>query len=99
MACLAPLGVMALYGAASGPVPPQDLGILSGRSLFITRPALGAYTADRDSLVRRADDVLGWLASGELKLRIGGEFPLSEASEAHRQLESRASTGKLLLVP
>ncbi|MQF68799.1 quinone oxidoreductase [SAR202 cluster bacterium AD-804-J14_MRT_500m] len=99
ISCLASLGVMALYGAASGPVPPQDLGILSAKSLFITRPALGAYTADRKSLSNRANDVLNWLLSGELKLRISKEFHLSEAAEAHRQLQSRASTGKLLLIP
>ena len=100
IACLAPLGMMALYGQASGPVPPVDFNSFgSGRSLFITRPGLASYTATRESLLWRANDVLGWVASGELKLHIGHTFPLSEASEAHRLLEGRATTGKVLLMP
>ena len=97
--CLARRGYMVLYGQASGPVPPIPLANLARGSVFLTRPGLGYYTADREELLWRAGDVLGWVASGELKLRIGGTFPLADAAEAHRQLESRQTTGKLLLVP
>ncbi len=96
--CLARLGCLALYGQASGPVPPVPTSSLPG-SAFLTRPTLGDYTATREELVKRAGDVLGWAASGDLKVRIGGTFPLSDASEAHRQLQGRHSTGKLLLIP
>ena len=65
----------------------------------MTRPGLGDYTVNRAELEQRANDVLGWVSSGELKIRIGGEFALSDASEAHRQLENRSTTGKLLLIP
>ena len=99
VASLAPLGMMVLYGAASGPVPAQDLGFLSGRSLFLTRPGLPAYTASREDLLWRANDVMGWVSSGTLKLTIHSERPLSEAAEAHQELQSRATTGKLLLIP
>ena len=92
-------GHMVLYGAASGAPDPVNPGILGAGSLSLTRPGLGDYTVNRSELEKRAGDVLGWVRSGELKLRIGGEYPLSEASEAHRQLESRATTGKLLLIP
>lgn len=92
-------GHMVLYGAASGAPDPMNPGILGAGSLSLTRPGLGDYTVNRAELEQRAGDVLGWVSSGELKLRIGGEFPLSEAPEAHRQLESRATTGKLLLIP
>jgi NADPH2:quinone reductase len=92
-------GHMVLYGAASGAPDPISPGILGPGSLSLTRPGLGDYTVNRAELGQRAGDVLGWVSSGELKLRIGGEFPLSEAPEAHRQLESRATTGKLLLIP
>ena len=77
VASLAPLGMMVLYGAASGPVPAQDLGFLSGRSLFLTRPGLPAYTASREDLLWRANDVMGWVSSGALKLTIHSERPLS----------------------
>ena len=92
-------GHMVLYGAASGAPDPISPGILSAGSLSMTRPGLGDYTVNRAELEQRAKDVLGWISSGELKLRISGEFPLSDASEAHRQLESRSTTGKLLLIP
>ena len=97
--CLASRGYLALYGQSSGPVPPIDTAILARGSVFLTRPSLFDYTADREDLLWRAGEVLGWVSSGELKLRIGGTFPLADAAEAHRQLESRASTGKLLLIP
>ena len=95
--CLTRRGWLALYGAASGPVPPVESGRLGSR--YLTRPSLGDYTATRDELVWRAGEVLGWVKSGEVKVRIGGTFPLSNAPEAHRQLEGRLSTGKLLLIP
>lgn len=99
IASLGRRGHMVLYGAASGAPEPMNPGILGAGSLSLTRPGLGDYTVNRAELEQRAGDVLGWVSSGELKLRIGGEFPLSEAPEAHRQLESRATTGKLLLIP
>ena len=97
--CLARRGYLALYGQSSGPVPPIDTASLARGSVFLTRPSLFDYTADREDLLRRAGEVLGWVSSGELKLRIGGTFPLADAAEAHRQLEGRESTGKLLLIP
>ena len=99
ISCLAPRGYMVLYGQASGPVPPMDPRVLGNGSLFLTRPGLGDYTATREELEQRAGDVLGWVRSGQLKLRVEHVFPLAEASEAHRQLEGRATTGKVLLVP
>jgi NADPH2:quinone reductase len=96
--CLAPRGCLALYGQASGPVSPVAPESLAGSSFF-TRPSLGDHTATREELEWRAGEVLGWVASGELTVRIGGEFPLAEAAEAQRQLEDRLTTGKLLLIP
>jgi NADPH2:quinone reductase len=98
--CLAPRGLLALYGQASGPVPPLDLAVLGAKgSLFITRPSLAAYTATREELVQRAGEVLGWVRDGKLKLRTEFEFPLKDAAEAHRALEGRKTTGKVLLIP
>jgi NADPH2:quinone reductase len=99
ISCLGRRGVMALYGAASGAPGPITPAAFAAGSLYLTRPGLGDYTVDREELSQRAGDVLGWVASGELKLRIGHEFSLSDAPEAHRQLESRATTGKVLLIP
>jgi NADPH2:quinone reductase len=100
LACLQPRGLMALYGGSSGAVPPFDLIQLSQRgSLYITRPTLKDYTATREELERRAGEVLGWVADGSLKLRIEHTYPLAEAAQAHRDLEGRQTTGKLLLVP
>ena len=99
IASLGRRGHMVLYGAASGAPDPVSPGILSAGSLSMTRPGLGDYTVNRAELEQRAGDVLGWVSSGELKLRIGGEFALADASEAHRQLEGRSTTGKLLLIP
>ncbi len=90
---------MVLYGQASGAVPPIDPRALGNGSLFLTRPGLGDYTVTREELEKRAGDVLGWVSSGELKLRVDHVFPLSEAPEAHRQMEGRATTGKILLIP
>jgi NADPH:quinone reductase len=97
---LARRGMLVLFGQSSGSVPPIDPQLLAkGGSLFLTRPSLFDYVADRDSLERRAGDVLGAVARGELKLRIGATFPLAEAGQAHAALESRRTTGKLLLLP
>ena len=92
-------GVMALYGQAGGPVGQVDSGALRGGSLSLIRPSLGDYTATRDELVQRASDVLRWVQSGEVKLYVGLELPLSEAREAHRRMEGRETTGKILLTP
>ncbi len=98
--CLAPRGMMALFGQSSGPVPPFELQTLNRLgSLFITRPTLGHYVATRAELLERANEVIGWVRDGKLRLSVWREFPLSQAAEAHRQLEARASTGKILLVP
>jgi NADPH2:quinone reductase len=98
--CLRPRGLLALFGASSGPVPPFDLIQLSGKgSLFITRPTLWHYVATRAELEWRAGDVLGWAAKGELKLRTEFMYPLSEASQAQIDLEARKTTGKILLEP
>ena len=96
--CLGRRGYMALYGAASGPGSPLDSGALRG-SLFLTRPSLGDYTATREELLQRANEVLGWVNSGEINLRIDISLPLSNAEEAHRRMEGRQSTGKILLMP
>lgn len=98
--CLAPRGTMVLYGQASGPVPPFDPQILNARgSLFLTRPTLAHYTRNREELLSRANQVLGWAAEGTLSVRIGGTFPLAEAGDAHRKLAGRKTTGKILLLP
>ena len=97
--CLGRRGHMVLYGQASGPPPLIDPRRLGNGSLFLTRPGLADYTADRDELEHRAGDVLNWVKSGDLKLRVEHVFPLEEASEAHSQLASRATTGKILLIP
>jgi NADPH2:quinone reductase len=98
--CLVPRGMMVLFGQSSGPVPPMDPQILNRKgSLFLTRPTLNSYIATRDELVRRTDDVLGWVASGELAVRIGAELPLERAADAQRALAGRQTTGKVLLIP
>jgi len=98
--CLRPRGLMVLYGQASGPVGPLDLQILSARgSLFVTRPSLNHHIASREELVERAGDVLGWVRDGKLKLRLEHQFPLAQAADAHRALEARRTTGKILLIP
>ena len=98
--CLRPRGLLALFGASSGPVPPFDLIQLSGKgSLFVTRPTLWHYIASRAELEWRAGDVLGWAAKGELKLRTEHLYPLAEAAQAQSDLEARKTTGKILLEP
>ena len=97
---LRPRGYLVLFGGSSGAVPPFDLIKLSQKgSLFITRPTLAHYTLTREELEWRARDVLGMVASEDLKLRIYKTYPLEEAAQAHRDLEGRKTTGKLLLVP
>lgn len=97
---LARRGMMVLFGQSSGPVPPFDPAILNTKgSVYLTRPSLFHYIATREELEARAADVLGWIRDGKLKLRIGKEFPLREAAEAHRALEGRQTTGKVLLLP
>jgi NADPH:quinone reductase len=93
-------GVLVLYGQSSGPVPPFDLARLnSGGSLYVTRPTLGHFVSTPAELLSRAGDVLGRVAAGTLSVRIGGRYPLAEAARAHEDLESRRTTGKLLLIP
>ncbi|MGH7730253.1 MAG: quinone oxidoreductase family protein [Candidatus Eiseniibacteriota bacterium] len=97
---LAPRGMMVLFGQSSGPVAPFDPQVLNQLgSLFLTRPTLAHYVATREELVKRAGEVLGWVADGTLRVRVDREFPLAQAAEAHRALESRATSGKLLLLP
>jgi NADPH:quinone reductase len=98
--CLALRGTMVLYGQSSGPVPPQDPQILNRKgSLFLTRPTLVHYTHTREELLARATEVLSWVQSGGLRVRIDRRFPLAQAAEAHRYLQSRQATGKILLLP
>jgi NADPH:quinone reductase len=92
-------GSMVLFGAASGAPDPYEPEELRKGSLYLTRPGLPDYTATREELLARAGDVLGWVADGTLKVRIGGRYPLAEARRAHEDLEGRRTTGKLLLVP
>jgi NADPH2:quinone reductase len=95
---LRPRGTMALFGQSSGPVPTFDPGILNAKgSLFLTRPSLAHHLLTRDELLWRAGDVLGWVETGKLKLRIDSTYPLAEAAAAHRALEGRHTTGKMLL--
>jgi NADPH2:quinone reductase len=97
---LRPRGYLVLFGGSSGPVPPFDLLQLSRKgSLFVTRPTLAHYTATRAELEQRAGDLFTWMRAGELKLRLEHIYPLSETQQAHRDLEGRKTTGKLLLVP
>jgi NADPH2:quinone reductase len=98
--CLRPRGMLALFGFSSGPVAPFDPAVLGAKgSLFLTRPGLNQYIATRDELVARANDLFAWLMEGTLKVTIDRVWPLAEAAEAHRALESRSTAGKLLLVP
>lgn len=100
LASLRPRGLLALYGAASGPVPPVDPQRLNASgSLYLTRPTLAHYVATREELLERAEDLFGWIASGELSVHIGGRYPLADAGRAHEDLEARRTTGKLLLIP
>jgi NADPH2:quinone reductase len=92
--------MMVLYGQSSGPVEPFDPQLLNQKgSLFLTRPTIGHYTATRAELLERAGEVLQRVADGTLTVRIGREFPLAQAADAHRELEARRTTGKVLLIP
>jgi NADPH:quinone reductase len=97
--CLGLRGLLALFGQSSGPVPPVDPARLAKNALFLTRPSLGQYTVTREELLQRAEDVFGWVKSGKLKVRIDRTLPLKDAAEAHRLLEGRKTTGKVLLIP
>lgn len=98
--CLKPRGIVVLFGGSSGAVPPFDLIRLSTLgSLYVTRPTMKDYTATRDELEARATDVLRWVADGTLNLRMAHEYPLDDAAQAHRDLEGRMTTGKVLLIP
>jgi len=100
LSCLAPRGLMALYGQSSGPIGTFDPQVLNQKgSLFLTRPSLGHHVATREELLQRAGEVLGWIRDGKLRLRTEFEFPLKDAAEAHRALEGRKTTGKVLLIP
>jgi NADPH2:quinone reductase len=97
---LRPRGMFVSYGNSSGPVPPFAPLLLSQKgSLFFTRPTLGHYTLTRDELERRASDLFRWIAAQQLNVRIGATYPLAAAADAHRALEGRATTGKVLLRP
>ena len=97
---LRPLGYLVLFGQSSGPVPPFDPSILSTKgSLFLTRPTMLHYIQTRADLLERANAVFAWIAAGELVLRISAQFGLSDAAEAHRALQGRKTTGKVVLIP
>jgi NADPH2:quinone reductase len=98
--CLRPRGMMVTFGNASGPVAPiEPLTLTAKGSLFLTRPSLIHYIAQREELEKRAADLFGWIQAGKLKVHIGGEFPLAQAAEAQSRLAGRLTTGKLLLIP
>jgi NADPH2:quinone reductase len=100
LGAIAPRGMMVLFGASSGPVAPFDPQLLNrAGSLFLTRPTLGDYTATREELEARCEELFGWITSGAVTLRTEHEFPLAEAARAHAELEARRTTGKVLLVP
>jgi NADPH:quinone reductase len=100
LSALRPRGMMVLFGGSSGQVPPFNPQRLnSGGSLFLTRPTLGHYIADRTELLWRSGDLFRWIAKGELHVRVGAEYPLADAPQAHEDLAGRRSTGKLVLVP
>ena len=100
LASLAPRGVLAMYGQVSGPVPAFETArLIAGGSLYLTRTSLVHYVRSRQELLSRVNDLLGWVISGELTVHINGQWPLADARSAHEELESRRSTGKLLLIP
>jgi NADPH:quinone reductase len=100
LASLRPRGVFVVYGTASGPTPPLEIPRLnSGGSLYVTRPTVVHYTATREELRARTDEVFGWVAGGQLRVSVGGRFALADARQAHEALESRRTTGKLVVVP
>ena len=97
---LKPRGTMVTFGNASGPVEPvAPLTLMRAGSVFLTRPTLGDYIRDRAEYEERAARLFGWIADGSVEVLVGARYPLADAAEAHRALESRATTGKLLLIP
>jgi NADPH2:quinone reductase len=100
LVCLRPRGMMVTYGQSSGPVAAFEPLLLNQMgSLFLTRPSLAHHCATRLELLWRADDVLGWVAAGKLKVRVDRTYPLAEAAQSHRDLEGRKTAGKVLLLP
>lgn len=98
--CLRPMGTMVSFGQASGTIPPLDIGLLSAKgSLFLTRPSLMAYTAQREDLLAHAADLFDVVSSGAVKIAIGQSYALADAAEAHRDLEARRTTGSTILIP
>lgn len=97
--CVRTRGMLVMFGQSSGPVPPVDILRLSKQSIFLTRPSLGHYIADREELLWRSRELFDAILSGAVKIRIDRELPLSEAAEAHRLLEGRETVGKLVLIP
>jgi NADPH2:quinone reductase len=98
--CLRPMGTMVSFGQASGPIPPFDIGILAAKgSLFLTRPSLMTYTAKREDLLAHAKDLFEVVVKGIVKIEIKQSYPLSEAAQAHRDLENRKTTGSTILIP
>jgi NADPH2:quinone reductase len=96
--CLRPRGMLVVFGQSSGQIPPIDTRLLNAKgSLFFTRAGLSHYIGTREELLWRAGDVLDWVATGRIKLRVGGTYPLENAAAAHRDLESRSTMGKLIL--
>lgn len=98
--CLRPLGMMVSFGQSSGSVPPVDLGVLAAKgSLFLTRPSLMAYTADRKDLLAHAEDLFEVVVSGAVNIDVNQTYPLAEAARAHQDLEARKTTGSTILLP
>jgi NADPH2:quinone reductase len=98
--CLAALGCLVIFGQASGPVPPFDTAVLNAKgSLALARPSLTHNVASHADVVRRAGDLFSWIEAGTLNVKIGKTFPLADAANAHREMESRRSTGKIILLP
>ena len=98
--CLAPLGLMVSFGNSSGAVPPFEIGVLSAKgSLYLTRPTLATYTANRSELEKSAQDLMQAVQSGAVQIKVNQTFPLKDAAEAHRALEARKTTGSTVLIP
>jgi len=97
--CVGRRGLLALFGQSSGPVPSFDPSRLAAKGTFLTRPSLAHYVVTRDELLGRAHDIFDWISTGRLRVRIDRELPLEQAAEAHKLLEGRKTTGKLLLIP
>jgi NADPH2:quinone reductase len=96
--CLAPRGMLVLFGQSSGPVPPLDPQVLNSKgSLFLTRPTMAHYVTTREELLDRAQDLFGWIEQGSLKVRVDRTYALRDAALAHQALENRETTGKVLL--